>query len=128
MPGARHNGAGKERHVIDQTGLVEYVDPPELKPSRAFSNVVVTSGPLRTIYVGAQTEWHLDRGHRRDAIAGLMEDSCVGPKDEKAIVERFWQLMEAREWLLARALLAPGLSPSGHSRMSGSQGPTRSWR
>ncbi|MDQ2941845.1 MAG: nuclear transport factor 2 family protein [Chloroflexota bacterium] len=27
--------------------------------------------------------------------------------DRKAIVERFWRLMEAREWLAARALLAP---------------------
>ena len=27
--------------------------------------------------------------------------------DRKAIVGRFWRLMEAREWLAARALLAP---------------------
>jgi len=31
----------------------------------------------------------------------------VAEADPKAVVERFWRLMEAREWGAARALLAP---------------------
>ena len=45
----------KDDVIADQTGRVEFLNPPELPASRAFSNVVVASGPVRTVYVGAQT-------------------------------------------------------------------------
>ena len=36
------------------TGRVEYLNPDTLNKNPAFTNVVVVSGPVRTIYVGGQ--------------------------------------------------------------------------
>ena len=36
------------------TGRVEYMNPDTLNKNPAFTNVVVVSGPVRTIYVGGQ--------------------------------------------------------------------------
>jgi enamine deaminase RidA (YjgF/YER057c/UK114 family) len=36
------------------TGRVEFIDPEGLNQNPAFTNVVVVSGPVRTIYIGGQ--------------------------------------------------------------------------
>jgi enamine deaminase RidA (YjgF/YER057c/UK114 family) len=36
------------------TGRVEFINPEGLNQNPAFTNVVVVSGPVRTIYVGGQ--------------------------------------------------------------------------
>jgi len=36
------------------TGNVQYVNPDTLNKNRAFTNVVVVSGPVKTVYVGGQ--------------------------------------------------------------------------
>jgi enamine deaminase RidA (YjgF/YER057c/UK114 family) len=38
----------------DQGGRVEHLNPPALHTNPAFTQVVVVSGPARTIYVGGQ--------------------------------------------------------------------------
>jgi enamine deaminase RidA (YjgF/YER057c/UK114 family) len=68
--------------MADPTGTVEYLNPPELPVSRAFSNVVVTSGHVRTVYVGAQTA--------TDASGQL-----VGPDDVAAQTEQVLRNIEA---------------------------------
>jgi enamine deaminase RidA (YjgF/YER057c/UK114 family) len=40
--------------VADRQGLVRYLNPDELPRNPAFTNVVVVSGNVRTIYVGGQ--------------------------------------------------------------------------
>ena len=51
------NRAGKERQVMAgdaNKGQVEHLNPEGLPQNPAFTNVVVVSGPVRTIYIGGQ--------------------------------------------------------------------------
>ncbi|MEP6732376.1 MAG: RidA family protein [bacterium] len=38
---------------MSQTGRVEYLNPSGMRKNPAFTNVVVASGPVKTIYIGA---------------------------------------------------------------------------
>ncbi len=40
--------------MTQPTGLVEYLNPQGLHPNPAFTHMVTLSGPLRTVYIGAQ--------------------------------------------------------------------------
>jgi enamine deaminase RidA (YjgF/YER057c/UK114 family) len=51
------NRDGKERPVMASDaskGQVEYLNPAGLPQNPAFTNVVIVSGPVRTIYIGGQ--------------------------------------------------------------------------
>jgi len=48
--------------ATDQSGRVEYLNPSGLMRSPAFTQVVVVSGPVRTIYVGGQDAVNADGG------------------------------------------------------------------
>ena len=40
--------------MTKQAGHVEYVNPPGLHPNPAFSHMVTVSGPVKTVFIGAQ--------------------------------------------------------------------------
>jgi enamine deaminase RidA (YjgF/YER057c/UK114 family) len=45
-----------EEHMsTTSVGSVQYIDPEGLPPGRGYTQVVAVSGPVKTIYVGAQT-------------------------------------------------------------------------
>jgi enamine deaminase RidA (YjgF/YER057c/UK114 family) len=50
---------------MNQTGRVEYLNPAGMRTNPAFTNVVVTSGPVKTLYIGA-----LDAADESGAIVG----------------------------------------------------------
>jgi enamine deaminase RidA (YjgF/YER057c/UK114 family) len=41
------------RSVMSQAGRVEYLNPAGMRKNPAFTNVVVATGPVKTIYIGA---------------------------------------------------------------------------
>jgi enamine deaminase RidA (YjgF/YER057c/UK114 family) len=41
--------------VTTQQGRVDYIDPDEIPKSPGFTNAVAVTGPVKTIYIGAQT-------------------------------------------------------------------------
>ncbi len=49
---ARKAPAREPKHA---RGSVQYINPPGLLKNRAYTQVVVASGPVKTVYVGAQT-------------------------------------------------------------------------
>ena len=40
--------------MAKQQGQVQYINPPGLHPNAAFSHMVTVSGPVKTVYIGAQ--------------------------------------------------------------------------
>jgi enamine deaminase RidA (YjgF/YER057c/UK114 family) len=64
------------------TGKVQYLNPDTLHRNPAFANVVVTSGPVRTIYVGGQ-----------DAVDA--SGAIVGKGDLKVQTEQIFRNIEA---------------------------------
>jgi enamine deaminase RidA (YjgF/YER057c/UK114 family) len=68
--------------VADRQGLVRYLNPDELPKNPAFTNVVVVSGNVRTIYVGGQ-----------DAVDAA--GNIVGKNDLAAQVEQILTNLEA---------------------------------
>jgi enamine deaminase RidA (YjgF/YER057c/UK114 family) len=45
----------EERMSTTSAGSVQYINPEGLPPGRGYTQVVAVSGPVKTIYVGAQT-------------------------------------------------------------------------
>ena len=45
--------------VMETHGQVQYINPDELHKNPAFTQMVTVSGPVRTIYIGAQ--WAVDK-------------------------------------------------------------------
>ncbi len=46
--------------AADQAGRVEHLNPDGLMRSPAFTQVVIVSGPVRTIYIGGQDSVNAD--------------------------------------------------------------------
>jgi enamine deaminase RidA (YjgF/YER057c/UK114 family) len=63
-------------------GKVEYLNPDTLNKNPAFTNVVITSGPVRTIYIGGQ-----------DAVDA--SGAIIGKGDFKAQTQQVLQNMQA---------------------------------
>jgi enamine deaminase RidA (YjgF/YER057c/UK114 family) len=45
----------EEQMSMTSAGSVQYINPEGLPPGRGYTQVVAVSGPVKTIYVGAQT-------------------------------------------------------------------------
>ena len=69
-------------------GFVQYIDPDELPKNPAYTNVIVVSGSVKTIYIGAQGAF--------DASTGTI----VGKGD---IGAQSWQVMKNIQAALAAA-------------------------
>jgi enamine deaminase RidA (YjgF/YER057c/UK114 family) len=66
----------------DAKGTVQYINPDTLNKNPAFTNVVITSGPVRTIYIGGQ-----------DAVDA--SGKIVGKGDIKAQTEQVLKNIQA---------------------------------
>ena len=77
--------------IVNNEGQVQYLNPDSLNKNPAFSNVVVVSGPVKTVYVGGQ-----------DAVDA--SGAIIGKGDLKAQTEQVLKNIQA-------ALAAAGAQP-----------------
>ena len=77
--------------IVNNEGQVHYLNPDSLNKNPAFSNVVVVSGPVKTVYVGGQ-----------DAVDA--SGAIIGKGDLKAQTEQVLKNIQA-------ALAAAGAQP-----------------
>jgi len=77
--------------MVNNEGQVQYLNPDSLNKNPAFSNVVVVSGPVKTVYVGGQ-----------DAVDA--SGAIIGKGDLKAQTEQALKNIQA-------ALAAAGAQP-----------------
>jgi enamine deaminase RidA (YjgF/YER057c/UK114 family) len=68
--------------MMSRTGHVQYMNPDTLNKNPAFSNVIIVSGSVRTVYVGGQ-----------DAVDG--SGTIIGKGDLKAQTEQVLKNIQA---------------------------------
>ncbi len=100
-------------------GSVQYINPPGLLKNRAYTQVVVASGPVKTVYVGAQTAVDdsgaiVGRGDVAAQTEQILRNMEVTAREGESVLRRILETDDGSA-RLGEVALVPHRSPIARS-------------